>query len=138
MVAVPAICTLVLVSAADLRRRLIPNRVLLPAWAFTLAANTSLHPDRALEWFGWSLGAGAFFLVAARLLHGGLGMGDVKLIAFLGALLGSGVLPALVVGTSAGAVGAAVILLRHGGAGRKRTMPYGPFIAFGALAMLLF
>jgi Flp pilus assembly protein protease CpaA len=136
IVAAPAVAVLVLVSVEDLRRRVIPNRVILPAWAFALAANTALHPG--VRWLAWSLGASFCFYMVARITAGGLGMGDVKLVGFLGALLGPAVLPALVVGTGLGAVAAAAILLRRGPGARQATFAYGPFLAAGGLAMLLF
>jgi leader peptidase (prepilin peptidase) / N-methyltransferase len=135
-VVVASVCVLVLVSAEDLRRRIIPNRIIVPAWGLALAANTALHPG--LEWLAWSFGASLCFYVFARITRGGLGMGDVKLVGFLGALLGAAVVPALVVGTSLGAVAAAAVLLRHGRGARKLTFAYGPFLAAGGLAMLLF
>jgi leader peptidase (prepilin peptidase) / N-methyltransferase len=126
---------LVLVSAEDLRRRIIPNRIVLPAWVLALIVNTVLHPDRAAEWFGWSFGAALFFLFFARVTGGGLGMGDVKLVGFLGAVLGAQIVPALVVGTALGAAAAVVILLRRG---RRHTFAYGPYLAAGGIVMLLF
>jgi leader peptidase (prepilin peptidase) / N-methyltransferase len=129
---------LVLVSAEDLRRRIIPNRIVLPAWVLALSVNTMLHPDHAAAWFGWSFGAAFCFLLFARITGGGLGMGDVKLVGFLGAVLGAQVVPALIVGTSLGAIAAALILLRHGNGARTRTFAYGPFLAAGGLAMLFF
>jgi len=128
---------LVAISITDLESRRIPNRILLPAWAVTLAANCALHPSRALEWTLCSLAAGAFFLVFARVSGGGLGMGDVKLAAFLGALLGRDVLLALVIGTVASAILAGAIWLRHGSAGWRRTYPLGPFLAAGGIILLL-
>src|SRR5262249_266653 len=135
LVVAAAVAVLIAVSVVDLRRRVIPNRIVVPAWAAALLVNTLLHPG--LRWLGWSLSAGLGFLVLARMSRGGLGMGDVKPVAFLGALLGPDVLPALVIGASAGAVVAGLILLRNGVAARTRTMAYGPFIALGAVAMLL-
>ena len=135
--AVGTALVLVLVSAEDLRRRIIPNRIVLPAWVLALTVNTVLHPGRAAEWFGWSFGAALCFLLFARITGGGLGMGDVKLVGFLGAVLGAQVVPALVVGTSLGALTAGLILLRHGSSARTRTFAYGPFIAAGGLAMLI-
>lgn len=129
---------LVLVSAEDLRRRIIPNRIVLPAWVLALSVNTALHPEHAAEWFGWSFGAAFCFLVFARITGGGLGMGDVKLVGFLGAVLGAQVVPALIVGTLLGAIAAGLILLRHGSGARTRTFAYGPFLAAGGLAMLFF
>lgn len=129
---------LVAISVHDLERRIIPNRLVLLGWAGSLAGNIALAPGHALEWVLASFLAAAFFFAFARLSRGGMGMGDVKLAAFLGAALGDQLLPALLIGTGASAVLAAGILLRHGAAGRNRTYPLGPFLAGGAIVMLLF
>jgi prepilin signal peptidase PulO-like enzyme (type II secretory pathway) len=132
------IATLVLVSKNDLVSRIIPNRVVLPAGAVVLAANTALHPSKWAEWLLASLGAGLLFLVFWRLSRGGLGMGDVKLAAFLGAALGSDVFAALIVGTTAAAFFSAAVIVRHGTEGRRRTIPLAPFLSAGAIVAVLF
>jgi prepilin signal peptidase PulO-like enzyme (type II secretory pathway) len=55
----------------------------------------------------------------------------------LGAMLGSAVVPAALLGTLAGAAAAAVLLVRHGRSALGRTIPFGPFLAFGAIATVL-
>ena len=64
-------------------------------------------------------------------------MGDVKLMLLLGAALGAAVLPALLLGVLAGGVAGAVVLVREGRSARRKAIPYGPFLAFGAIAVLL-
>lgn len=129
---------LVVISAIDLERRIIPNRIVIPATAIVLVAQTALNPDRALEWAVAAVGAACFFLVPLLIHPTGLGMGDVKLAALLGAGLGAAVVGALVVGILAAAAVALVILVRGGAAARKRAIPFGPFLAFGAVVALLF
>ena len=68
----------------------------------------------------------------------GLGMGDVKLAAFLGAWLGRDVVVALFVGSLLGALPALFLLARRGGEGRKATLPYVPALAAGAVVGLFF
>jgi leader peptidase (prepilin peptidase)/N-methyltransferase len=65
-------------------------------------------------------------------------MGDVKLALLIGAALGWSVVTALFLGTLAAGLVAAVILARKGSAARKRAIPLGPFLAAGALVVLLF
>jgi leader peptidase (prepilin peptidase)/N-methyltransferase len=132
------ICVLVLISREDIERRIIPNRIVLPAWGIVLGANIALHPAHWWEWLLASIGCGFLFLVFERLSNGGLGMGDVKLVAFLGAALGGDVFAALVIGASAAALVSIAIIVRHGKDGRKQTIPYGPFLAAGAMAALIF
>jgi leader peptidase (prepilin peptidase) / N-methyltransferase len=137
IVVVFVIVVLVEISRHDLERRIIPNRIVVPAWIAVLLAHLAIHPHHWLEWIGGSLGAGLFFLVVALAYPAGLGMGDVKLALLIGAALGWAVVPALLFGTFAAAAVAAVILLREGSAARKRAIPLGPFLAAGAIIVLL-
>lgn len=137
LIAVFLIAVLVAVSRTDLDRRVIPNRIVIPAWLIVLASNTALHPNRWAEWLLASFGAGLVFFLLNRIYPGGLGMGDVKLVLLLGAALGSQIVPALMIGTGSAAVLSALILLRHGLSARKQTIPLGPFLATGAIIDLL-
>lgn len=125
---------LVTLSAADLRYRLVPNRIVLPAAAIVLVAHTAIDPS--VEWVLAALGASAFLLVAALVHPKGLGMGDVKLALLLGAMLGVDVVIALMVGFLAALVPSLVLLLRHGSRARKMAIPLVPFLALGAVVAL--
>src|SRR5919197_4049495 len=138
LVVVFGIFVLVELSRHDLERRIIPNRIVVPAWLVVLAAHLALHPHHWLQWIVASFGAGLFFLAVALAYPAGLGMGDVKLCLLIGALLGWAVLPALFLGTLASGLVAAAILFREVSAGRKRAIPRGPFLAGGAIVVLLF
>jgi prepilin signal peptidase PulO-like enzyme (type II secretory pathway) len=65
-------------------------------------------------------------------------MGDVKLCLLIGALLGWGVVGALLAGTVGAGLVSAAILVREGSAARKRSIPLGPFLAGAAVLVLLF
>jgi leader peptidase (prepilin peptidase)/N-methyltransferase len=125
---------LVAVSATDVERRIIPNRIVLPAAAVVLAANTLLHPS--VEWAAAGFGAALFLFLAALAYPGGMGMGDVKLALLLGVALGRTVPVALMVGTVSALAPSAVLFARHGSAARKMKIPFGPFLAFGAVVAL--
>lgn len=125
---------LVAVSVTDLERRIIPNRIVIPAAVAVVVARTLL--DRSPEWILAALGASAFLLVAALISPQGMGMGDVKLALLIGAMLGRAAAPALAVGSVLAVVPSVAILARHGRAGRKMGFPFGPFLALGALVVL--
>jgi len=127
---------LVAITVTDIERRVIPNRIVLPALVAALVVQTVREPS--VEWIVSALAAGGFFLVLALVYPAGLGMGDVKLAAFMGAWLGRDVAVALFVGSLLGMVPALVALLRPGGRGRKETLPYGPFLAAGGVVGLFF
>src|SRR5919197_2573224 len=63
---------LVAISATDLELRIIPNRIVVPAAALVLAANTILHPS--VEWLAAGLGASLFLFVAPLSYPAGMGM----------------------------------------------------------------
>lgn len=138
VVVIFVICVLVVISRHDLERRIIPNRIVVPAWIAVLLAHLALHPGHWLEWLTASFGAGVFFLLIALAYPAGLGMGDVKLALFIGAAVGWAVVSALLFGTLAAGVVAAVMLFKEGSAARKRAIPLGPFLAAGAILVLLF
>ncbi len=125
---------LVAITVTDFERRIIPNRIVVPALVVALVAQTARDPS--VEWVLAALGAGGFFFLMALAYPAGLGMGDVKLAAFLGAWLGVDVVPALFLGSLLALVPAIVILARHGKAGRKMGLPFGPFLAAGAVIAL--
>jgi leader peptidase (prepilin peptidase) / N-methyltransferase len=125
---------LVAVSATDLEYRIIPNRIVLPAAAIVLVANTALHPSP--EWAIAALGASGFLFAAALAYPKGMGMGDVKLALLMGAALGRNVPVALMIGMVAALVPGIWLIARHGRAARKMGIPFGPFLAFGAAVAL--
>jgi leader peptidase (prepilin peptidase) / N-methyltransferase len=136
-IAALASAVLVVLSLIDIESRRLPNRIVLPAAALVLAARLVTAPEHWALWIGAALGAAGFLLAFAFAFPAGLGMGDVKLALLLGAMLGSAVVPAAVLGTLAGAAAAAVLLVRDGRSALGRTMPFGPFLAFGAIATAL-
>jgi leader peptidase (prepilin peptidase)/N-methyltransferase len=134
LVAVFFVAVLVAISVIDIERRIVPNRIVLPAAAAMLAVRTITHPS--LVWLLAGLGAALFLLVAALAYPGGMGMGDVKLALLLGFAVGSAVPVALMVGLLAGLVPSLYLLARHGGRARKMGIPFAPCLALGGLVAL--
>jgi leader peptidase (prepilin peptidase)/N-methyltransferase len=125
---------LVTVSAIDLERRIIPNRIVVPATVIVLLANTAR--DVSPQWILGGLAASGFLLVAALIYPAGMGMGDVKLALLMGAALGKTVGVALMAGMFASMVPSIVLFARHGKAARKMGIPFGPFLALGSVVAL--
>jgi len=138
LVVIFTICTLVVISRHDFERRIIPNRIVVPAWIAVLLAQLALYPHHWVEWLVGSFGAGLFFLAVVLAYPAGMGMGDVKLALLIGAALGYAVVSALFLGTVAAGLIAAVMLFKEGSSARKRAIPLGPFLAGGAIVVLLF
>ena len=123
---------LVVLSAIDVRHRVLPNRIVLPATGLVLVSQVALASDHGKVAALASVAAGAAFFLLRAVYPQGLGMGDVKLALLLGAALGKSVLFGLFVGSVAAAVAGIVVIAREGAAGRKSTLPFGPFLAAGA------
>ena len=126
------------IAVIDLRHRIIPNRLTYPALLASAVLivlawliDDAVDPVRAA--IGFLLYGGGLFVVAA--VSRGMGMGDVKLAALIGLVLGS--LGLGFVGVAAGAaivlggLGAVVALAM--GKGRKSAIPFGPYLAAGAV-----
>jgi len=128
------VITLVTLSAADLRYRLVPNRIVLPAAAICLVGMTILEPSP--EWAIAALGASGFLLAAALAYPKGMGMGDVKLALLLGAMLGRSVWIALMLALLLAVVPSVAMLARYGQRARKLAIPFAPFLAAGGLIAL--
>jgi leader peptidase (prepilin peptidase)/N-methyltransferase len=125
---------LVVLSAIDIDRRIVPNKIVLPAAAIVLVAQTIVHPS--LEWLLAGLGASLFLFLAALAYPRGMGMGDVKLALLLGFMVGRTVPIALFLGMLAALVPSAVLFARHGSKARKMAIPFAPFLALGGVLAL--
>jgi len=127
---------LLVVPAAliDLEYRIIPNKITalgaVVAIVLGLALDPAGEPTRLIA----GAAAGGFLLLAALAYPGGMGMGDVKLAAMMGLFLGAAVAPAILIALVSGTAVGAVIIARKGAKeGRKTAVPFGPFLALGAL-----
>lgn len=134
------VAVLVLVSEVDVEEQIIPDVIILPAAGIGLALMIALRPGRWAEWLIAGVAAAVFlFLVAEiyRRVRGvtGMGMGDVKMALCMGFYLGSAVVPALFIAFVAGAVGGVVLIIAGGRSG-KTAIPFGPFLAAGAIVAL--
>ncbi len=133
---------LVAIAAIDLAHQIIPDAITLPGILAGILANlTTGHVSWVESAIGIAVGGGIFFLiiVGSKLVTGeeGMGGGDMKLGAMLGAFLGWKVtLVALFVAVALGGALAGALLI-SGRARRKEPIPFGPFLAVGgAIAML--
>ncbi|MEU1262813.1 A24 family peptidase [Streptomyces cellulosae] len=135
----------VLLATVDFRVQRLPDPLTLPfaATALVLLGPTALVPEHAGEWTTALLGAlalGAGYFVLFLINPAGMGFGDVKLALGAGAVLGWYGWPTVLLGTLAGFLcgalyGGALVVARK--AGRKTSIPFGPFLISGAFAGLL-
>jgi len=137
------VAVLVEVIFCDLEHRLILDRVMFPAMVVAIGLSFLTPNLGILESVLTGLGAGLLFLALALIgsyFFGAdaLGFGDVKLVAFIGLILGihqTAIVTALFLGVLfAGLVSLVLVVARR--LTMKSGIPYGPFLAAGALVVL--
>ncbi|MBA3747228.1 MAG: prepilin peptidase, partial [Solirubrobacterales bacterium] len=122
----------------DLDTRKLPNKLTLPAAIAAVVLGTLLDRSGEVERLVAGVAGGGFFLLAALAYPRGMGMGDVKLAGVIGLFLGREVAAALFIGLiAASVIGVAIIARKGAGEGRKTAVPFGPFLAAGAITALL-
>lgn len=131
------VTALMAVTLTDLDRRTIPNKILLVTALIGLAIAAVFDPSSLPERAIAGVAAGGLLFLAALAYPRGMGLGDVKLAALIGFFLGRNVAPALLAALISGSVVGLAMIAREGPAARKKAIPFGPFLAFGALVGLL-
>jgi leader peptidase (prepilin peptidase) / N-methyltransferase len=134
-------CALIALFAIDLEHHLLPNAITLPGIVVGLVTSVFVPPGLKDAILGTLLGGGVLWAIGEAYYRyagqEGMGGGDVKMLAMIGAFLGwKLVLVTLVLSSITGSlIGLLVIALRRGG--MKYALPYGTFLALGALAASL-
>jgi leader peptidase (prepilin peptidase) / N-methyltransferase len=135
----------VALAAIDLDVRRLPDTIVLPSYGVAgglLGLASLLEHDlgSAVRAVVGGLALYAFYLGLALLKPGAMGLGDVKLAGILGGYLAWLSWGALLVGGFAGFLIGGVtglVLIAVGRAGRKSTIPYGPYMLAGTLVGIL-
>jgi leader peptidase (prepilin peptidase)/N-methyltransferase len=126
---------LVVIAAEDLRTRRIPNAITGPAVLVIVLLRIAFASSVLTVTVIAGIATFCGFLGLAVVARGGFGMGDVKLAGLLGVLLGASVVPALLIGTLAGAGASIAVLMRS--RSRATTFAYGPYLCLGAALVIL-
>lgn len=132
---------MVALFAIDLEHKLLPDAITLPGIVLGLVFSFFLPPGIVDALLGILVGGGFLWLVAEAYFRyageEGMGGGDVKMLGMIGAFLGWKLtLLTLVLSSIAGSlIGLTVIALKRGG--MKYALPFGTFLALGALAASL-
>ncbi len=130
-------CALIVLFVTDLQHKILPNAITLPGIVIGFVCSFFLPPGWRDSLIGIVVGGGVLFAIAEGYyrIRGeeGLGMGDVKLLAMIGAFLGwKLVLLTLVLASLSGSIiGVAMIASKRGD--MKYTLPFGTFLAIGAV-----
>jgi leader peptidase (prepilin peptidase)/N-methyltransferase len=130
-------CALIVLFMIDLQHQILPNAITLPGIVAGFLASLFLPPGWLSSLIGILAGGGILWALAEAYyrLRGieGLGMGDVKMLAMIGAVLGWPLmLLTLVVASFAGSL-VGVGLMAFGRGGMQAALPFGTFLALGAL-----
>jgi leader peptidase (prepilin peptidase)/N-methyltransferase len=137
------IATLTVVTFIDLDHRIIPDSISLPGIPlFFLAALAVPTVTWRASAIGIVAGGGSLFAVAwvYQLITGreGMGGGDIKLLAMIGAMIGwQGILFTLFAASAIGTIVGLLAMIRSG-KGMKLAIPFGPFLAMGAIIYVFF
>ncbi len=139
---------LVIVTVIDLEHRIIPDEISLPGIPVGIAVHTITHASMGYGWaaldglLGALVGGGVLFLVAFAYeklkKQEGLGGGDIKLIAMLGAFLGwrAAILTLFAASLLGSIVGLILVLILR--KGMKYAIPFGPFLVAGGMLYFFF
>jgi leader peptidase (prepilin peptidase) / N-methyltransferase len=136
VVLLPFAAMLIAVADIDLEHRIVPNKIVVPMAIYGVAASALVRTDTLPELLIAGTAAFTFLLVAALIHPAGMGMGDVKLAGVMGLYLGASIAPALLVAFLSGSVVDVGVMVSQGAGGRKRGVPFAPFLAFGAIVAL--
>lgn len=133
--------SLVVITFIDLEFQIIPDRITLTGIPIGLIAGSFLLNDPFMRAallgyrasiIGMIAGGGLFYVIAV-LSRGGMGGGDIKMMAMVGAFMGwKSVILTTFLGSLTGSV-IGVFLMAFKGRGRKSKIPFGPFLALGAV-----
>ena len=135
--------TLLVVTGIDLSHQIIPDRITLPGIVLGVLCAATLLPTGLVDSvLGILIGGGLLWGLAwaSPYVFGkeGMGGGDIKLVAMVGAFLGwRQVLLTIMLGAIVGSV-VGITLLGTGVLKREQYIPFGPFLALGAILSLFF
>lgn len=133
---------LIVVSVIDLDHMIIPDRITLPGIAVGLLAGTMLLPRWWDSVVGLLVGGGLLYFIAwiSPYLFGkeGMGGGDIKLLAMIGAFLGwKSAILTIFLGSAIGAL-VGILLIGIRVVTREAYLPFGPFLSLGAAVVMFF
>lgn len=135
-------CALLVLAIIDLRHRILPNPITLGGTVLGFLFSLLLPPGWLASLIGLLLGGGVLFVVGELYLRvrgiEGMGMGDVKMLAMIGAFLGwKAVLVTMVLASLSGALVGVILLIGRKG-DMQYALPFGTFLSAAALVASFF
>ena len=141
------ICTLLVVTFIDIDHQIIPDVISLPGIPIFFLAAFALPSATFIDTLvnsglGVLIGGGSLLLVGWLYMiiakKEGMGGGDIKLLAMMGALIGwKGILFTVFVSSAVGSVVGLAVMMRTR-KGMKLAIPFGPFLSIGAITYIFF
>jgi leader peptidase (prepilin peptidase)/N-methyltransferase len=134
---------LMVVTFIDFDHQIIPDVITLPGIPLAFLASLALPSVKAWDSLLGILAGGGSLLAIGWLYHlitrkEGMGGGDIKLLAMIGALVGfKGVLFTIFVASAVGTIAGVLVMLRTQ-KDMKLAVPFGPFLSIGAVAYVFF
>ena len=130
--------SLVVLSAIDLFYKILPDSITLPGIIVGFIGSLTVLPVGFKSSLAGILIGGGLFYIIAVVSRGGMGGGDIKLIAMIGAFLGwINVILTIMLASFLGAI-VGIFMMIFFGKGRKYAIPFGPFLAVGGIISLFF
>jgi leader peptidase (prepilin peptidase)/N-methyltransferase len=132
-IAIPLMGFLAVITISDLLYKIIPNKINFIGWIYFTISHLFNHPLPYYDYILGSLLGGGLLLLISVLSRGGMGGGDIKLMAVIGMAIGwkLALLSFFLASLLGGVVG--VILLLIGKVHRRQLIPFGPFLALGTI-----
>ena len=133
---------LVTASVIDLDHMILPDKITLPGLALGLVG-AALNPERGFidALIGAALGVGFLWSVAYLYFvfrnRDGMGGGDIKLLGWIGAVLGWKAIPVVILLSSVLGSLVGIVLAARTKGGLQNAIPFGPYLAGAALLYLL-
>lgn len=137
------VATLITITFIDIDHQIIPDVISLPGIVLFFIASFGVPAVTVKEAvIGILIGGGSLYVVALAYAlikkREGMGGGDIKLLAMIGALLGwQGVLFTLFVSSLVGTITGILVMLRKGG-NMRLAIPFGPFLSIGAVLYVFY
>ncbi|MCF6092699.1 prepilin peptidase [Microaerobacter geothermalis] len=136
-IALPFLAILSVITVSDLKYQIISNKVVYSGMILFLILRFFIRPLPYIDYIlGFFIAGGLLFLIAV-ITRGGMGGGDIKLMAMIGLVMGwkMALLSFFIASFIGGMIG--VMLLLTGTVKRKEPIPFGPFIAIGTAVTYL-
>lgn len=138
------ISTLITISFIDFDHRIIPDLISLPGIVI-FSSSFIILPDMTIRQTGLGILAGGGSLYMVALIYylikkeEGMGGGDIKLLAMIGAATGvKGVIFTIFTGSLLGTVGGIAMMVSQKMVNSKLKIPFGPFLSMGAIIYIFF